>query len=120
MGGGLETAHKARESTFKGRLKPTPADYQARGAVYIPENARFSRLLKLPGTTDLGAELNGAMKAVAEANPDLAGALPQGYGALPNGALQELLRLLAPRKIEGDAYGLIFEYFMGQFAASFM
>jgi type I restriction enzyme M protein len=34
--------------------------------------------------------------------------------------LQELLRILAPLKIEGDAYGLIFEYFMGQFAASFM
>jgi type I restriction enzyme M protein len=31
--------------------------------------------------------------------------------------LQELLRLLAPLKIEGDAYGLVFEYFMGQFAA---
>jgi type I restriction enzyme M protein len=39
---------------------------------------------------------------------------------LPNSVLQELLRLLAPLKIEGDAYGLIFEYFMGQFAASFM
>jgi len=34
--------------------------------------------------------------------------------------LQKLLRLLAPLKIEGDAYGLIFEYFMGQFAASSM
>jgi type I restriction enzyme M protein len=34
--------------------------------------------------------------------------------------LQELLRLLAPLKIEGDTYGLVFEYFMGQFAASFM
>ena len=60
------------------------------------------------------------MKAIAEANPDLAGALPQGYQGLPNSVLQELLRLLAPLKIEGDAYGLIFEYFMGQFAASFM
>jgi type I restriction enzyme M protein len=39
---------------------------------------------------------------------------------LPNDVLQELLRLLAPLKIEGDAYGLIFEYFMGQFASSFM
>ena len=27
---------------------------------------------------------------------------------------------IAPLKIEGDAYGLVFEYFMGQFAASFM
>jgi type I restriction enzyme M protein len=34
--------------------------------------------------------------------------------------LQELLRLLAPLKIEGDAYGLIFEYFMGQFASNYM
>jgi type I restriction enzyme M protein len=116
----FEAVHKELEPKFKGRLKPTPADYQARGAVFLPENARFSRLLQLPGTADLGAELNGAMKAIAEANPDLAGALPQGYAGLPNGTLQELLRLLAPLKIEGDAYGLIFEYFMGEFASSFM
>ena len=57
---------------------------------------------------------------IAEANPELAGALPQGYGALPDETLRELLRLLAPLDIEGDAYGLVFEYFMGQFAASFM
>jgi type I restriction enzyme M protein len=105
---------------YKGRLKPVPADYQARGAIFLPNNARFSRLLALPGTADLGAELNAAMKSIADTNPDLAGALPQGYQGLPNDVLQELLRLLAPLKIEGDAYGLIFEYFMGQFAASFM
>ena len=116
----FELVHEQLAPTFKGRLKPAPADYQARGAVFLPEVARFSRLLALPGTANLGAELNAAMKAVADANPDLAGALPQGYGALPNDVLQELLRILAPLQIEGDAYGLIFEYFMGQFAASFM
>lgn len=116
----FETVHKELEPHFKGRLKPTPADYQARGAVYLPEMARFSRLLALPGTADLGAELNAAMKGIADANPDLAGAMPQGYQGLPSAVLQELLRLLAPLKIEGDAYGLIFEYFMGQFASSFM
>jgi type I restriction enzyme M protein len=63
---------------YTGRLKPVPADYQARGAIFLPDNARFSRLLALPGTADLGAELNAAMKGIAEANPDLAGALPQG------------------------------------------
>jgi type I restriction enzyme M protein len=105
---------------YKGRLKPAPADYQARGAIFLPDNARFSRLLALPGTADLGAELNAAMKGIADANPDLAGALPLGYQGLPNDVLQELLRLLAPLKIEGDAYGLIFEYFMGQFASNYM
>src|SRR5471030_2626989 len=31
--------------TFTGRLKPTAAHYQARGAMFVPEIARFSRLL---------------------------------------------------------------------------
>jgi type I restriction enzyme M protein len=116
----FRAVHKELEPRFKGRLKPAPEDYRARGAIYLPDSARFSRLLELPGTADLGAELNAAMKAIADTNPDLAGVLPQGYAGLPNGVLQELMRLLAPLKIEGDAYGLIFEYFMGQFAASFM
>lgn len=116
----FEAVHKDLASHFTGRLKPAPADYQARGAVYLPEEARFSRLLALPGTADLGAALNAAMKGIVDTNPDLAGALPQGYAGLPNSVLQELLRLLAPLNIEGDAYGLVFEYFMGQFAAAFM
>jgi type I restriction enzyme M protein len=116
----FEAVHAELAPQYKGRLKPAPADYQAKGAIFLPENSRFSRLLALPGTADLGAELNAAMKGIAEKNPDLAGALPQGYAGLPNDVLQELLRLLAPLKIEGDAYGLIFEYFMGQFASSFM
>ena len=98
------------------RLQPRPEDYQARGAPYLPEAARFSRLLALPGNADLGAALNAAMQAVADANPDLAGVLPQGYAGLPSSVLSELLRLLAPLNIEGDAYGLIFEYFLGEFA----
>jgi type I restriction enzyme M protein len=116
----FEAVHRELALLYKGRLKPKPSDYQARGAIFLPENARFSRLLALPGTANLGAELNSAMKGIADANPDLAGALPQGYAGLPNNVLQELLRLLAPLKIEGDAYGLVFEYFMGQFASSFM
>lgn len=106
--------------TFTGRLKPTPGDYQGRGAVFLPDHARFSDLLGLPETENLAEALNEAMKGIAEYNPDLAGVMPQGYGSLPNSVLRELLRLLAPLKIEGDAYGLIFEYFMGEFASAFM
>ncbi len=116
----FEAVHAELAPKYTGRLKPSPADYQARGAVFLPENARFSRLISLPGTADLGAELNVAMEGIAETNPDLAGALPQGYQGLPNSVLQELLRILAPLKIDGDAYGLVFEYFMGQFASNYM
>jgi type I restriction enzyme M protein len=116
----FEAVHAKLAPKYQGRLKPVPADYQAEGAIFLPENARFSRLLELPGAADLGAELNAAMKAIADTNPDLAGVLPQGYAGLPNDVLQELLRLLAPLKIDGDAYGLVFEYFMGQFASNYM
>ena len=106
--------------TFTGRLRPTPAHYQAHGAMFVPEIARFSRLLALPGNANLGAELTAAMDALTEANPDLVGVMPRGYAALPNTVLADLLRLLAPLEVEGDAYGLIFEYFMGEFASAFM
>ena len=104
-----------------GRLgNPTPPDYHAKGAIFLPPHARFSYLLSLPETENLAEALNAAMRAIAEHNPDLSGVLPQGYGSLPNSVLRELLRLLQPLAITGDAYGLIFEYFMGEFASAFM
>ena len=106
--------------TLTGRMKPTPQDYHGRGAVFLPDTARFSYLLGLPETENLADALNEAMKGITEHNPDLAGVMPQGYGSLPNGVLRELLRLLAPLSIDGDAYGLIFEYFMGEFASAYM
>ena len=106
--------------SFTGRMKPTPGDYQGKGAIFLPDHARFSYLLGLPENENLAEALNEAMKAIAEHNPDLAGVMPQGYGSLPNGVLRELLRLLAPLEIDGDAYGLIFEYFMGEFASNYM
>ena len=62
----FETVHAELAPHYKGRLKPAPADYQAKGAIFLPENARFTRLLALPGTADLGAELNTAMKVSPE------------------------------------------------------
>lgn len=116
----FDLVHAELSKTFTGRLKPTPQDYHGHGAVFLPDHARFSYLLGLPETENLAEALNVAMEAITEHNPDLAGVLPRGYGALPNSVLREVLRLLSPLKIEGDAYGLIFEYFMGEFASAFM
>jgi type I restriction enzyme M protein len=116
----FELVHAELSKTFTGRLKPTPGDYHGHGAVFLPPHARFSYLMGLPEADDLAQALNEAMKAITEHNSDLAGVMPQGYGSLPDGVLRELLRLLQPLKIDGDAYGLIFEYFMGAFASSFM
>jgi type I restriction enzyme M protein len=56
------------------------------------------------------------MAAIEAENEELKGILPRSYTALPNATLVELLRLLAPLDIEGDAFGKIYEYFLGEFA----
>lgn len=116
----FDVVHAELAKTFTSRLKATPGDYQGKGAIYLPEHARFSYLLALPENENLAEALNTAMKEITEHNPDLVGVMPQGYGSLPDSVLRELLRLLDPLEIEGDAYGLIFEYFMGEFAANYM
>lgn len=92
-------------------------DYQAEGALYLPETARFTYLLDLAEDQDIGKAINDAMSAVETENEELKGVLPRSYGKLPNAVLIELLRLLnGLGEIEGDAFGKIYEYFLGKFA----
>ncbi len=95
-----------------------PEDYQATGALYLPDESRFETLLNLPEAADRGKALNQAMGGIEEHNPDLKGTLPKDYSRIPDDILGELLRLLRalPEAIEGDGFGLIYEYFLGKFA----
>lgn len=113
-------AHSELAGKGSGRRKIGPVDYQARGVLYLPEAARFDHLSALPEGADLGKAVDDAMTAIEDANPDLDGVLPHGYAALPNDVLVELVRLLGglPDSIEGDGFGLIYEYFLGEFAFS--
>ncbi len=97
-----------------------PEDYQAAGALYLPEGSRFEGLLNLPEGADAGRAVNRAMAGIESCNPDLQGVLPRDYSRIPDDILGELLRLLRPlpEAIEGDGFGLIYEYFLGQFAFS--
>jgi type I restriction enzyme M protein len=92
-------------------------DYQAEGALFLPETARFSYLLDLAEGHDIGKAINEAMSAVEAENEELKGVLPRSYGKLDNKVLVELLRLMSSLgEIEGDAFGKIYEYFLGKFA----
>jgi type I restriction enzyme M protein len=92
------------------------SDFQAEGVLYLPEKARFSYLLNLKGSENLGKAINEAMAAVEDENEDLKGVLPRAYTRLDNRILIELLRLLGPVELEGDAFGQVYEYFLGAFA----
>lgn len=58
------------------------------------------------------------METIETENPDLKGVLPRDYARFDNSVLAELLRLIGsiPDDIEGDAFGKIYEYFLGNFA----
>jgi type I restriction enzyme M protein len=107
-----------REQT--GRRQISPADYQARGVLYLPEESRFSELIKLPEGNDVGRAINEAMRAVEKDNPALKEILPKTYNRFDNTLLMELLKIMnsIPMDIEGDAFGKIYEYFLGHFAMS--
>jgi type I restriction enzyme M protein len=108
------------QSGGSGRRSVTPQSYQRLGVVYLPDSARFSHLLNLPEGENIGKAINDAMAAIEEANEELKGVLPRTYQRIPNSVLVEMLKLLSPLEIEGDAFGRIYEYFMGNFAIETM
>ena len=112
---------KAKEkfkSQGSGRRTIGKADYQAQGVLYLPESARFSNLLQLPEGADIGKAINDAMRAIEADNEDLKDVLPRTYNRLDKELLVSLLKNFAavPMDIEGDAFGKIYEYFLGKFA----
>ena len=94
--------------------------FQARGAFYLPDVARFNYLLDLKESDNIGQAINNAMKAIEAENNPVDGILPKNYNRLEKTTLFELLRIMEqiPMDIEGDAFGKVYEYFLGNFAMS--
>ena len=113
-------AEKKMPQQAGGRRKIGKADYQAQGVLYLPEKSRFGYLLNLPEGTDIGKAINEAMKAIEADNEDLKDVLPKTYNSIDKALLVSLLKNFAaiPMTIEGDAFGKIYEYFLGKFAMS--
>ena len=100
-----------------GRRTIGKEDYQQIGVLFIPESARFSNLLNIPEGENIGKAITDAMKAIEAENTELKDILPKTYNRLDNPTLIELLKTLnsIPMDIEGDAFGKIYEYFLGNF-----
>ena len=88
-----------------------PIDFQAEGVMYLPEQARYRRLLALPEGANLGAAINEAMNAIEAENEDLKGVLPKIYNRLDNSVLAPLLKAFNFEEIaaglERDAFGKV-------------
>ena len=111
---------EAERAAITGRKPPKQAaDYSAKGAMFIPEEARYDYLLNLPDGADIGKAVNEAMASIAAITPSLAGVLPDTYAELGNDLLRSVIRVFNNPALDeegDDIIGRIYEYFLGKFA----
>lgn len=89
---------------------------------FLPEHARYEKLLKTPDKENFPKLIKKAMESIEEHKPELEGVLPKDeYFPLvrtDKTLIKSLLINFAniPDNIEGDLFGQIYEYFLGKFA----
>jgi type I restriction enzyme M protein len=107
-------------SERRGSREEDPNAYQSQGLLYLPPGARYRELLELPEGSDIGEKLNAAMGLIEASNSKLAGVLPRSYNLFTPQLLTSLLKRISeiPTDLEFDAFGRIYEYFLGEFARS--
>lgn len=103
-----------------GKALPVEAnDFKTKSAIYLPEKARYSYLLTLPGDANIGQAVNEAMELIEGQSEQLVGILPKTYTAFKSDLLGDLLRIFNNATLDevgGDVIGRIYEYFLSKFA----
>lgn len=114
--------HKIADDQASGKMpkrKVRPEDYVTRRALFLPELARYDRILATPKESDLGEALVIAMNAIEESFEPLIGVLPKDFSIFERTVLEDLLKIFnreALRSATGDVFGRIYEYFLMKFA----
>ena len=109
---------KAGSSSRRGSRAEDPKAYHAERVLFIPAEAQFDYLLNLPEAKNIGAKVNEAMRQIELQNPHLGSILPKTYNLFTSTLLKELLKKISeiPATLDYDAFGRIYEYFLGEFA----
>ncbi|MGJ8681189.1 type I restriction-modification system subunit M [Paraglaciecola sp.] len=92
--------------------------FQAEGAMYVPDGALYSNLLALPEGSNIGVNVNNAMKALEADNEAIKDALPKTFTRFENDILKSLLKNFndIDFSLGSDIFGRIYEYFLNEFA----
>ncbi|NOR49013.1 MAG: N-6 DNA methylase [Methanosarcinaceae archaeon] len=95
-------------------------DFSQQSAIFLQPKAQFDNLVALPDSEDRAKAIIEAMESIENDYDNLRGVLPKSeYQELDNDVLGQLLRTLNPdelKKVSGDVFGRIYEYFLTQFA----
>lgn len=117
-----------------GRVMPLEAsDFQAKSALFLPNEARYDFLVNLPDDissqnildvdgkqiSSLSDAVNNAMILIEQQSSQLQGILPKNYQIFKDTVLKDLLRKFNNPILDdvgGDVIGRIYEYFLGKFS----
>jgi type I restriction enzyme M protein len=95
-------------------------DFSKKSAIFLEPKAQFDYLVSLTDSDDRAKAIINAMESIERDYETLRGVLPkQEYRELDNEILAQLLRNLNPeelKRVSGDVFGRIYEYFLTQFA----
>lgn len=98
----------------------TKEDFSQKSAIFLQPTAQFDYLVGLPDSEDRAKAIIEAMESIEADYKNLGGVLPKNeYQELDNDVIGQLLRTLNPdelKKVSGDVFGRIYEYFLTQFA----
>jgi len=98
----------------------TKEDFSRKSAIFLRPKAQFDKLVALPDSEDRARAIIEAMESIEADYRSLRGVLPKSeYQELDNEVLGQLLRTLNPdelKRVSGDVFGRIYEYFLTQFA----
>jgi len=103
-----------------------PDEYRAGGAFVVPEEARWSNIVKKAQADDIKVKLDDVLELLEKTYPDkLRGLLPRIYAGsnMEPGDLRGLINLFAKEIFAADhggedVIGRVYEYFIGEFASS--
>jgi len=117
----VKDAIEANLPTRGGKTRAlTKEDFSQRSAIFLQPKAQFDHLVALPDSEDRAKAIIEAMDSIEGDYDNLRGVLPKNeYQELDNDVLGQLLRTLNPdelKKVSGDVFGRIYEYFLTQFA----
>jgi len=112
---------EAKLPTRGGIKRPlTKEDFSQKGSIFLQPHAQFDYFIEKADDPTVPQIIIAAMESIEEDYDGLKGVLPkQEYQSIPPDLLGDLVRTLNPeelKKVSGDVFGRIYEYFLTQFA----
>src|SRR5690625_1337149 len=121
----FEARKKELVAEGKGKYTEMVEFYAMRNVFYLPEESRWSTLVKNAKQEDIAVQVDTALSTVEKHNKALRGALPDNYFSRLGLDASKLAALIdsinnidTVSDTENDVVGRVYEYFLGKFAAA--